>query len=199
MSDAIGEMTTAFGQDRHTPVRLLWLFVRSFVVAGVFASATYAAFWVERDIRTTPRDAPTDAVSLPPGLELLTPLADAAEFERIVGVSPIIPAALPEGADATPRLHATQPDGDGRRVGELRFAAARGADGAGPGPSMLLRESKRRAEASAVRATAEGALTATLPCGAVAIDLYLYYPAARLDAEADAQAFVQALARQCGG
>src|SRR6185437_3938461 len=110
-----------------------------------------SALYVVRDISATHDRPPSSApVSLPGGLELLTPLADAAEFQRIVGFPPVIPEALPDGTASIPRFHATQPDATGARSGELRFAAG------SAGPSILLRESQGSAGDSAPHATGSG-------------------------------------------
>jgi hypothetical protein len=194
MTDASGEMALILQENRHSAGRLVWLFARSTAVALVFASAVCAGLYVVRDIRARQGSSPpSDAVSLPAGLELLTPLADAVAFERMVGFAPVVPLTLPDGTDSVPRLHATQAGADGVRTGELRFPAA------GGGPSILVRESKRSPAGSELRPMGPGTFGGSLQCGAIAVDVTLYFAAGRADAPAVAAAFMRSLAAQCEG
>ncbi len=184
-------------------LRLLWLFARSIAVAGIIASAVYAALYVARDMRAS-NDAPAataNSINLPNGFELLTPLTSTQEFRRTVGFAPVVPKSLPSGTASPVRLDATQPDATGARTGELRFAAERDASGAALGPSLLLSESKDTGAAvdATVRTVAAGTLAAAIRCGRVRIDALVYAPSGAdpARATATAQRFIDALAAQC--
>lgn len=209
MADADPEMASfsaVAARPPLSPLRALWLFARSAAVAGVFASALYAALYVAKDMRAVAPAAapkPADNINLPAGLELLTPLRDAAEFKGVVGFAPVVPQQLPTGTAITPRLDATQADATGARRGELRFQAQRDAAGHVLGPSLLLSESARDAAtgaaASAPASVAPGTFAATVPCGAITIDARLFFPATGDAAQqlTAAHAFTDALAAQC--
>ncbi|MDE3095845.1 MAG: hypothetical protein KGK07_07575 [Chloroflexota bacterium] len=191
---------TIAGRDPHEPLRLLWLFARSLAASALIAGAVYAALYVVRDMRRAPAvapQAPAQGFSLPGGLELLTPLADARQFQQFVGFAPVLPRALPQGTAATPRFDATQPDAAGARKGEIRFPAQTAA-----GPTVLLVESRAQPAAppaSAPRTVAPRTLAGTVRCGGVTVDARLYFPVSTTEASAlaAAQRFIDALAAQC--
>jgi hypothetical protein len=185
---------------------MAWLFARSVTVAGIIAAALYAAIYVARDQRSTdapPAAAPGKGIDLPTGLQLLTPLEDAAEFERVLGFAPVVPQALPEGTTTRARFDASQPDAHGARTGQLRFAGNRDASGAPPGPAVLLVESQPAhgvaAPPAALRAIKTGTFTASMSCGAVHVDAWIYFPddADPTHTSAAARSFVSAFEAQC--
>jgi hypothetical protein len=205
MTDVNPDMTIIATTDNTHPLRLLWLFARSVAVAGIVASAVYAAIYVAEDMRRTrdvPPAAPATNIDVPSGFEVLTPLANARAFQQVVGFAPVVPKTLPAGTTAGARFDATAPDATGARSGELRFAAQRGADGTPLGPSLLLAESHATGNEGATAAALvdDGTYAASIPCGAIRIDARIYFAASvpATGAAATAQSFVDALTRQCG-
>jgi hypothetical protein len=203
MTDVDPDMTIIAPSGASNPLQLLWLFARSVAVAGIVASAVYAALYVARDMRSNnAAQAPASSnVSVPDGFELLTPLASTREFQHVVGFAAIVPKTLPAGTAAAARLDATQPDATGARTGELRFAAQRDASGAARGPSLLLSESKDTGAAinSTVVPVADGTLGAAVRCHGVRIDAFVYAAPGTdpTQATTTAQRFIDALAAQC--
>ena len=185
-----------------SPAHLAWLFIRSLVVVAVFASALYAGIYVTRDMRRRGTQ-PTPAANLeaPAGLELLTRAASVDDLARLTGFRPLLPASLPAGTAATPRLDATQPAADGSRTAEIRYAAVRDPDGAATGPSLVI--SERRASAghapSDPAVVAPAAVSATITCGQLTADVRLFFPPSTPDAAAlDAgHGFIDALRANC--
>ncbi|MHB8376072.1 MAG: hypothetical protein ACYDEB_03855 [Dehalococcoidia bacterium] len=198
-------MTIVARTGPNQPIRLVWLFARSVAVSGVIAGALYAALYVAQDMRrprVPPAPATAQGFQLPAGLEVLTPIEDAHQFEQVLGFAPVLPRALPEGTAARPRLDATQPDAAGARRGEIRFTALSAAGGGAAGPTILLVEAKATpgaAAGSALRTVAPRTLAASLGCGGVTVDARLFFPASATEASANAaaQRFVDALAAQC--
>jgi hypothetical protein len=205
MADVDPDMTIVAPSGASNPLQLLWLFARSVAVAGIVASAAYAALYVAQDMRRArdlPPPAPATNIDVPSGFEVLTPLADAGAFQHVVGFAAIVPKTLPAGTAAAARLDATQPDASGARTGELRFAAQRGASGAARGPSLLLTESKDTGAAinSTVAPVADATLGAAVRCHGVRIDAFVYAAPGADPAQATttAQRFIDGLAAQCG-
>jgi hypothetical protein len=185
-----------------SPPRLVWLFVRSLVVAAVFGSALYAAIYVAQDMRhRSEQAAPATNIEAPVGIELLTHAASVDDLARLTGFRPVLPASLPAGTAPPPRLDATEPAADGSRTAEIRYAAARDADGAAAGPSLVI--SERRASAGDVASGAAivspASVSATVACGQLTVGVRLFFPPSTSDAAAlDAgRGFVDALRASC--
>ncbi len=205
MTDVDRGMTIA-RRDPHEALRLLWLFARSLAASALIAGAAYAALYVARDMRRAPAvapqaPAPAQGFGLPGGLELLTPLTGARQFQQLLGFAPVLPRVLPEGTAATPRFDATQPDANGARKGEVRFPAQAAPGGATSGPTVLLIETRAQPAAppASARTVAPRTLAGTVRCGDVTVDARLYFPVSTTEASAlaAAQRFIDVLAAQC--
>jgi len=200
MTDADREMIFPTQALPQTPARLLWLFARSLAVSALIAAAAYAALYVAHDMRTRAAPAagqPQGNAVVAPGLELLTPYADAEALAAAVGFTPVLPEQLPDGVVA-PKFDATQPDASGVRRAEIRYAARRD----GGGPALLLVESLAAAGSPASFASdgAIGRYAAAVRCGDVSVAALLFFPASAppADAATSAAGFFDALRAQCG-
>lgn len=202
MTDVDQGMSIRIATAPASPARLAWLFVRSVMVAAVFGSALYAGIYVAQDMRHRGEQAaPATNIEAPAGLELLIHAASVDELAHLTGFRPLLPASLPAGTIAAPRLDATQPAPDGSRSAEIRYAAARDAGGAATGPSLVI--SERRATAADVASdpaiVAPATISATIACRDLTAGVRLFFPSATPDASAldVAHAFVDALRASC--
>jgi hypothetical protein len=205
MAESENEMIFTAHASRPGIGRLLWVFVQSLAASALVASALYAALYVAQDMRA--RDAavapaaPSGAASTGPGLELLTPFADAASLGDAAGFAPVLPSRLPAGVGA-PKFDATQPDASGGRSAEIRYAAPRDDAGHVAGPSLLLVESRSAADGGTgaiAQDAATGRYASVISCKGIRVAATLFFPASTSQSAAASQAaqFFAGLTEQC--
>lgn len=196
------------------------VFGASVLCFAVIGGAALALAWMVQDQRgarsstvlgasVTPRQSD---LGLPEGVVALERAADAASFESMAGFAPLVPSYLPPHTRDDLSFSVTLPDDAGRRVGRVGYSAKDdGGEGGITGPLVVLWESPGPAAGAADGTlqrltTGTGrALASTFTCGALAVDVQLYYGPPPAEGEpyvtpgmtADAQRFVDTLRTQC--
>lgn len=205
----------------NSALRLVSMLAGSLMFFGILASAAVAVLYILHDQRSSPAGGvagaavePTQSdLNLPPGLVPWHRVADAGEFQTLIGFAPFVPKDLPVTTQGDASLAVSFPDDAGHRTGRVGFSSKDAAVDGITGPTIVLMEAAGApgdtvdGGLSRITTGAGRALAATFPCGGLVIDLQFYFGPAPQEGEAFltpymtgvAQKFLDSAKGQCSG
>ena len=205
----------ALSSPNH-PFRLFAVLAGSIAFFAIVGGAIFATAWIIGDQRAPVHTNQVLGASanpgLPTGLIAVQRVNSIKDFAQLGGFTPFIPMYVPGSTQPDFTLSLTLPDDDGRRVGRIGYSSKDGADADGiTGPTVVLVETPGspgpNADARLQRVTSGNgrALTATIACQGLTVDVQLYFSPAPVGDQpfvtphmlAVAQEFLHGVNEQC--